>query len=195
MTNEPVSTKAKPQVDNAAWKEIVLKYQQASTWRASWQIINTVVPYALCWYLMYLCLPVSWWLVCAAGGAGRRAAGARVHHFSRLRPRLVFQIARRQRRGGISHGHSDVHAVLSLALGTCHPPQQLRRSRQARHRRRLDHDGAGISGSRRAGKNSPTGCRAIHSCCSSSRRCFCSWSGSGFPRPRPASGNAIPSMR
>ena len=28
-----------------------------------WQIIDTIVPYALCWYLMYLCRPVSWWLV------------------------------------------------------------------------------------------------------------------------------------
>jgi len=63
MTNEINSAKAKLQVDNAAWKAIVLKYQQASTWRALWQIINTVVPYALCWYLMYVSLRVSWWLV------------------------------------------------------------------------------------------------------------------------------------
>jgi omega-6 fatty acid desaturase (delta-12 desaturase) len=50
-------------MDNARWKEIVLKYQQPSTWRALWQIINTVVPYAALWYLMYICLPISWWLV------------------------------------------------------------------------------------------------------------------------------------
>src|SRR5580693_285231 len=63
MTNESISTKAPPRVDNAAWKAIVLKYQESSPWRASWQIINTIVPYALCWYLMYICLAVSWWLV------------------------------------------------------------------------------------------------------------------------------------
>ena len=39
------------------------KYQKPSTWRAVWQIVNTLVPYALPWYLMYLSLSVSWWLV------------------------------------------------------------------------------------------------------------------------------------
>jgi omega-6 fatty acid desaturase (delta-12 desaturase) len=53
----------KPHADNDAWKAIVLKYQKPSTPRALWQIIDTLVPYALCWYLMYLCLPISWWLV------------------------------------------------------------------------------------------------------------------------------------
>jgi omega-6 fatty acid desaturase (delta-12 desaturase) len=50
-------------VDNAAWKAIVAKYQEPSAWRATWQIINTVVPYAGVWYLMHLCLAISWWLV------------------------------------------------------------------------------------------------------------------------------------
>jgi omega-6 fatty acid desaturase (delta-12 desaturase) len=47
----------------AAWKEIVRKYQKPSTGRAIWQIINTLVPIGALWYLMYLCLPISWWLV------------------------------------------------------------------------------------------------------------------------------------
>jgi omega-6 fatty acid desaturase (delta-12 desaturase) len=63
MTSDSGSTGAKPHADNAAWKEIVLKYQKPSTWRALWQIIDTIVPYALCWYLIYLCLAISWWLV------------------------------------------------------------------------------------------------------------------------------------
>jgi len=54
---------AKTRVDNATWKAIVAKYQEPSTWRALWQIINTVVPYAGVWYLMHLCLAISWWLV------------------------------------------------------------------------------------------------------------------------------------
>ena len=49
--------------NNAKWKEIVAKYQQPSTWRALWQIVNTLVPYALLWYLMYRSLAISWWLV------------------------------------------------------------------------------------------------------------------------------------
>jgi len=63
MTNDSSFTHSQSKADAAAWKEIVIKFQQPSTWRALWQIINTVVPYGLLWYLMYLCLPVSWWLV------------------------------------------------------------------------------------------------------------------------------------
>jgi acyl-lipid omega-6 desaturase (Delta-12 desaturase) len=47
----------------AAWKTIVAKYQKSSTWRALWQIINTLVPFAGIWYLMHLTLAISWWLV------------------------------------------------------------------------------------------------------------------------------------
>ncbi|MDR3456190.1 MAG: fatty acid desaturase [Verrucomicrobiae bacterium] len=64
MTKEDLnSVTPKPSADNAAWKEIVLKYQKPSMPRAVWQIINTIIPYGLVWYLMYLCKPVSWWLV------------------------------------------------------------------------------------------------------------------------------------
>jgi acyl-lipid omega-6 desaturase (Delta-12 desaturase) len=44
------------------WKPIVARYQQPSLGRALWQVVNTLVPYAALWYLMYLCLSVSWWL-------------------------------------------------------------------------------------------------------------------------------------
>lgn len=47
----------------ADWKQIVLQCQKPSTGRAIWQITNTLVPYALLWYLMYLALPISFWLV------------------------------------------------------------------------------------------------------------------------------------
>ena len=58
-----ISTQSKPPVDVKAWKEIVAKYQQPSTGRALWQIINTLGPYALLWYLMYWSLAVSWWII------------------------------------------------------------------------------------------------------------------------------------
>lgn len=38
------------------------RYQEPSLWRASWQIINTLGPYVLLWYLMYRSLAVSYWL-------------------------------------------------------------------------------------------------------------------------------------
>ena len=45
------------------WKAIVAKFQQSSTRRAVWQIVNTLGPYALVWYLMSLSVAISWWLV------------------------------------------------------------------------------------------------------------------------------------
>ena len=44
------------------WKKIVAEFQAPSTARALWQLINTLGPYLLLWYLMYLSLAVSWWL-------------------------------------------------------------------------------------------------------------------------------------
>lgn len=61
MTNELIE--GEEQVNNATWKGIVAKFQQPSIARALWQIVNTLVPYALLWYLMYVSLPISWWLV------------------------------------------------------------------------------------------------------------------------------------
>ena len=45
------------------WREVVARYQRASTRRAVWQLVNTVGPYIGLWGLMYLCLDVSLWLV------------------------------------------------------------------------------------------------------------------------------------
>ena len=61
--NDPVPTAGVRRPDNAAWKEIVARYQKPSIGRGVWQIVNTLVPYAVLWYLMYLSLSVSYWLV------------------------------------------------------------------------------------------------------------------------------------
>ncbi|WP_149196321.1 fatty acid desaturase [Luteimonas suaedae] len=63
MTSDSFSTSTIRAEDKAAWKRAVAKYQQPSTSRALWQITNTFVPYVLLWYLMYLSLSVSWWLI------------------------------------------------------------------------------------------------------------------------------------
>ena len=44
------------------WKKIVAKYQTPSAAKGSWQIVNTLIPYALLWFLMYHTMTVSWWL-------------------------------------------------------------------------------------------------------------------------------------
>ena len=53
----------KSQSNPAVWKEIVAKYQHPSTPRAVWQIVNTLIPYAFLWYLMYRSSTISWWLI------------------------------------------------------------------------------------------------------------------------------------
>jgi len=62
MTTESIPSQATPRTDIAAWKEIVAKYQKPSTGRALWQVVNTLGPYVLLWYLMYRGLAVSWWI-------------------------------------------------------------------------------------------------------------------------------------
>jgi hypothetical protein len=61
--NIPALTTGEGPVDTAAWRKIVVRYQQPSWWRAVWQLGNTLVPYAALWYLMYICAAVSYWLV------------------------------------------------------------------------------------------------------------------------------------
>lgn len=63
MTNDFDPSPLTAQTGAADWKKIVLEYQKPSTARAVWQVVNTLGPLMLIWYLMYLCLPISWWLV------------------------------------------------------------------------------------------------------------------------------------
>jgi omega-6 fatty acid desaturase (delta-12 desaturase) len=62
MTDDLSSPQAKMQADTAAWKAVVLKYQEPSLWRALWQVINTFGAYGILWYLMHRSLTVSYWL-------------------------------------------------------------------------------------------------------------------------------------
>ena len=62
MRDDLSSTQRKPQADAAVWKEVAARYQKPSLSRALWQIVNTLGPYLLLWYLMYRSLAVSWWI-------------------------------------------------------------------------------------------------------------------------------------
>lgn len=55
-----------------SWKEVIAKYQHPHRGRAIWQLVNTLIPYAVLWYVMYLSLAVSYWLtlVLAVAAAG-----------------------------------------------------------------------------------------------------------------------------
>ena len=63
MREDLDSTPDAAETETAAWKQIVAEYQNPSLPRALWQIANTLLPYALLWYLMYRSLAISWWLV------------------------------------------------------------------------------------------------------------------------------------
>ncbi len=60
--SENVASGDEKQPANQAWKAIVAKYQKPAVWRSLWQVANTLVPYALLWYLMYRSLSISVWL-------------------------------------------------------------------------------------------------------------------------------------
>src|SRR5687767_7300461 len=58
----PASTGESRPGERARWRAVIAKYQHPSTARALWQIINTIVPYALLWYVMYEVKDISLWL-------------------------------------------------------------------------------------------------------------------------------------
>lgn len=62
MKTDSGLAKGEHQAKSVAWKEIVARYQKPALWRSAWQVVNTLVPYAAIWYLMYLSLSVSYWL-------------------------------------------------------------------------------------------------------------------------------------
>jgi len=51
---------------------VVAHYQRPAVWRAVWQIVNSLVPYVVLWFLMYRSVAISYWLtvplVLLAGG-------------------------------------------------------------------------------------------------------------------------------
>lgn len=49
------------------WRVWVSAYQRPSDRRALWQLVNTLIPYLLLWYLMYLTSAVSIWLTLPLG--------------------------------------------------------------------------------------------------------------------------------
>ncbi len=44
------------------WQAIVAKYSTPDLWRSIWQVVNSVGPFLIMWYIMYLSLSVSYWL-------------------------------------------------------------------------------------------------------------------------------------
>jgi acyl-lipid omega-6 desaturase (Delta-12 desaturase) len=53
---------AQERLDQAAWRDVVARYQHSSTKRALWQLASTLIPYFLLWYVIARALEVSLWL-------------------------------------------------------------------------------------------------------------------------------------
>lgn len=51
--------------DQSLLRETLSRYQRPSRWRSSWQLLNSLVPYCVLWYLMALSLHVSYLLTLA----------------------------------------------------------------------------------------------------------------------------------
>ncbi len=62
MNDETNAAAGRNQAIRLGWKELVGKYQKPVVWRSAWQVANTMIPYAVLWYLMYLAMAVSYWL-------------------------------------------------------------------------------------------------------------------------------------
>lgn len=54
--------KSTDKLDRAVWRAGVSDYETAYTWKSIWQISNTLIPFLISWYLMYLSLDYGYWL-------------------------------------------------------------------------------------------------------------------------------------
>jgi acyl-lipid omega-6 desaturase (Delta-12 desaturase) len=77
LTASPVEERKAAAPAVPTWKAVVTKFEKPSLSRAIWQMVNTLVPYALLWVLMFFTAQVSWWytvpLAVLAGGFVVRA--------------------------------------------------------------------------------------------------------------------------
>jgi acyl-lipid omega-6 desaturase (Delta-12 desaturase) len=62
MSSDVSSIRDPQWASTLAWRGIVARYQEPSTKRAVWQLINTFVPYVLLWGSMYYIREISLWL-------------------------------------------------------------------------------------------------------------------------------------
>lgn len=52
----------KTQADDRAWQKIIMQYNKPDLRKSIWQIVNSVVPYTIIWYLMYRSLEYPYWV-------------------------------------------------------------------------------------------------------------------------------------
>ncbi len=62
MKCNPDFTHGAGPVDPRSVRDLMAPYQAPTAVRSAWQVLNTLVPFALLWWIMYRCLAVSYWL-------------------------------------------------------------------------------------------------------------------------------------
>lgn len=62
QTDAPNRADQTPAVENRKLLREIASYQRPGRWRSIWQLVNTLVPYALLWYVAFLALEYSFWL-------------------------------------------------------------------------------------------------------------------------------------
>lgn len=92
----------------APWQKAIAKYQTPELWRSSWQLINTLVPYAVVWYLMVLSLKVSYWLTLGWGSSPPDFSFAYSSSFTTA-VTVPFSNPERQPFLGIRHRRAHLH--------------------------------------------------------------------------------------
>ncbi len=130
---DSISAEKKYESRELSWRKSVVKYQTPDRWLSVWQVINTIVPYFILWYLMVRSLEVSYWLTLAVSVL---AAGFLVRTF------IIFH--------DCGHGSffksrlaNDVLGVITGIL-TFTPYYQWRHDHAVHHATAGDLDGRGV---------------------------------------------------
>ena len=63
MSSVPAADK--PGSNKVSWRHAVAKYEHPDLRRSVWQVVNTLTPYFVLWYVMYRSLEVSYWITLA----------------------------------------------------------------------------------------------------------------------------------
>ena len=132
-TTTPTSLDSKlPTV--AEWKAIVAKFQRPSISRATWQIINSVIPYCAIWALMAWSMCGPYWMTLLLALLNGLFVVRIFIIFHDCGHGSFFKSQARQRHHRLHHRRADLHALFPLALGARPPPRHLRRPGPPRRR-------------------------------------------------------------
>lgn len=62
MSIETLSSPVSPKAKKIPWQQAVVRYQNSNVRQSVWQLVNSVAPYFILWYLAYRSLEISYWL-------------------------------------------------------------------------------------------------------------------------------------